>query len=54
MSESVSQIHIQKIALFRVDALVKNPEMLLSRLQDGDLKGSLLALKAYFKMAGKM
>lgn len=38
----------------RVDALIKNPEMLLSKLKDGDLKGSLLALKAYFKIAEKM
>jgi len=38
----------------RVDALLKNPEMLLSQIKDGDLKGSLLALKAYFKMAGRM
>lgn len=38
----------------RVDALIKNPEMLLSKLKDGNLKGSLLALKAYFKMAEKM
>jgi len=37
-----------------VDALIKNPEMLLSQIKDGDLKGSLLALKAYFKMAGRM
>lgn len=38
----------------RVDALIKNPEMLLSKLKDGDLKSSLLAIKAYFKMAGRM
>lgn len=33
----------------RVDALIKNPEMFLSKLKDGDLRGSLLALKAYSK-----
>lgn len=37
----------------RVDALVKNPELLLTQMKDGSLKGSLLALKAYIKIAGK-
>lgn len=38
----------------RVDALIKNPDMLLSRLNDGGLRGSILALRAYSKMTGKM
>jgi len=38
----------------RVDALIKNPEMLLSQIKDRDLKRALLAVKAYFKMVGRM
>lgn len=39
----------------RIDVLVKNPELLLSRMkgEDGNLRGSLLALKAYFKILDK-
>lgn len=37
----------------RVDALTKNPELLLAQMRGNDLKGSLLALKAYTKMMGK-
>ena len=37
----------------RIDALVKDPEMLLANMNSNDLNGSLLALKAYYKVAKK-
>ena len=38
----------------RVDALVKNPELLLSHLKGGNIKGSLLTLKALLKIEEKL
>jgi hypothetical protein len=37
----------------RIDALVKNPEMLLARLHNNNLNGSLLAIKDCYKVAKK-
>ena len=33
----------------RVSALIKNPYLMLGKLQSGDVKDSLLAIRAYFK-----
>lgn len=33
----------------RVSALIKNPYLMLGKLQSGDVKDSLLAMRAYFK-----
>lgn len=38
----------------RIDALVRNPEALLAKLNSNDLNGSLLALKAYYKATGRL
>jgi hypothetical protein len=38
----------------RVDALLKNPELLLFHTRGRDVKASLLAFKAFFKIDGQM
>ncbi len=38
----------------RIDALVNNPEMLLAMLDSNDTNVSILALKAYYKVTGRL